>query len=301
MTPKPKLGGVLTAMITPFNSTGQIDSTAFESLVEQQVDAGVTGVVVCGTTGEAPTLSTNEKKHLVQLAAGVCSNKCEVMAGCGSSSTEATSSLAEQLLEAGAHSLLVVTPPYNKPSTAGLTEHFKSIRQRVGKTPICLYHVPGRTAQSLSAKQLQHVCEAAQVNSLKEASGDLTLFSDTVACLPDCSVLSGDDPTFLPSLAVGGTGVISVISHLFPKAMVKMQQEYLKGNHVCATKIHHTLSRCIELLFIEPNPAPLKFALATQTQCLENLRLPLVSPLEVNKEKIKQCVEQTSTALEELV
>ncbi|MDD9949987.1 MAG: 4-hydroxy-tetrahydrodipicolinate synthase [Zetaproteobacteria bacterium] len=289
--------GVWTALATPFISNGEVDYASLPQLLEHQLQGGIQGLVVCGTTGEAPTLSTAEKIKLLQSIADICAGQCQIMAGCGASSTTATQEAASTLLEAGASTLLVVTPPYNKPSIAGLSEHFRTVRSTVGSTPICLYHVPGRTAQCLSAEELQQICIAADIQCIKEASGNIELFSNTARLLPQCSILSGDDPTFLPSLSVGGSGVISVVSHLYPTAVHKLMEAHHSGNHALALQIHHGLTPIIQALFCEPNPVPLKFALQQKGLCGANVRLPLAPLEQKSQTRICTAIKATDKAL----
>lgn len=290
--------GVWTAIITPFEHSGSIDWKAYETLVQQQVDARVTGIVVSGTTGEAPTLSNDEKIQLIKATRDIAKDRMSIMAGAGGNDTAASIELSQAAIKAGAESLLIVTPPYNKPSHAGLKAHFSAIAKATN-APICLYHVPGRTSQRLTAEAISDLCEIEGVVSVKEASGDITLFTQCVLASRR-SIMSGDDFTYLASLAVGGTGCISVASNVFPKAMVSLTAAYFKGDIEKARKLNDVLFPLYEVLFCESNPSPAKACLAARGLCRDHLRLPLVKVTEANKLKIEAVLKQTEENLARL-
>ncbi len=301
--PNPKsneaFAGVWTAIATPFTSKLTIDYSAFDRLLKMQADAGVTGVVVSGTTGEAPTLSHDEKLALVKAARKSLPSNIRVMAGTGGNDTRTSIELSKAALAAGADSLLIVTPPYNKPNMAGLQLHYRAIAE-AAQTPICLYHVPGRTAQRLSAEQMCEITKIPHVVAIKEASADLTLFSKTAQLCSTTTMLSGDDFTYLPSLSVGGHGVISVISNIFPKAMVQLTKAHVAADTAKTLIIHNALFALTELLFCETNPCPLKAALHAMNLIENTLRPPLAAVSSDNFAKIKASVSSTYTALNEL-
>lgn len=280
--------GIWTALVTPFKEDGQIDLEAWDTLLARQAEAGIEGVVVSGTTGESPTLTVQEKLSLIRRAKAQEGHRLKIMAGTGGQSTSQSVELSKLAMDAGADSLLVVTPPYNKPNQSGMFKHFEAICESV-RLPVCLYHVPGRTGQKLSAAELAELCRLDGVRVVKEASADLELFSSAKR-ISHAVYLSGDDPTFLASLAVGGKGCISVISNLFPKAMQSMYEAFGKGNHELALRYHESLLPAIQVMFCESNPAPLKAALATQGLCRNVLRLPLAPVLEANQRKIDELV-----------
>jgi 4-hydroxy-tetrahydrodipicolinate synthase len=299
MTKENIFRGVWTALVTPFMDDGSLDWAAFEKLLQRQIDGGVSGVVVFGTTGESPTLSVQEKLSLIKKAKVQSGGKIRIMAGAGSSHTQQTVELSRLSEEAGAESLLNVTPPYNKPSLAGLVGHYKAICDAVS-IPICLYHVPGRTAQFLTVPMLQELCSLPQVQSVKEASGDLGYFARAAAvCQSD--FLTGDDPTFLASLAVGGQGVISVISNVFPEATVAIQTAFEQGNHKLALAINQALMPMIDALFIEANPCPTKFLMSRMGLCRPSLRLPLAPVLQKSEQTIAKIYDETCPKLESLI
>jgi 4-hydroxy-tetrahydrodipicolinate synthase len=291
--------GVWTALATPFTASLDIDWKAFELLLEQQVKAGIKGIVIAGTTGESPVLAVQEKLALIRKAKALVGDKMRIMAGAGDNNTNTSVELSRLSADAGADSLLIVTPPYNKPSTAGLIGHYSAISKAVA-IPICLYHVPGRTAQSLSTLQITQIATEVNIASIKEASGDIAYFSRVVNALP-IPILSGDDPTYLGSLAVGGEGAISVVSNVFPEAMVQMTDAYWRGDSVTALTIHKILLPAIDILFCEVNPCPLKAALHVLGTCSNNFRLPLAPVTTENYSRIKKVIESTKLQLADVL
>lgn len=286
MYPNAKLPieGVWTALATPFKADGSIDWSSFDKLLELQITGGIDGIVLSGTTGESATLTVPEKLALIRKARVKIPSSMRIMAGCGDSSTQQCVELSKLSEDAGADSLLIVTPPYNKPSTSGLVLHYKSVSQAV-KIPICLYHVPSRTAHFLTVDALKQVCAEAHVAAIKEASSDLGFFSRVVNQIP-CQILSGDDSTFLASLAVGGHGVISVITNLFPAAFVAIKNAMGAGNLLQAQKIHQALLPAIDVMFCEVNPCPLKVGLKAFNLAEPYLRAPLAPISAENHQKV---------------
>ncbi len=290
--------GVYTALVTPFTQDGQVDWKAFDRLLDMQVKAGVDGLVISGTTGESPTLSVDEKLSLFRRARAYVPASVQVMAGTGGNCTKQSIELSKLAQDAGANSLLIVTPPYNKPTLAGLCAHYQAIGQAL-RIPLCLYHVPGRTAQKLSPEDLATLCEIPQIAAVKEASADLFLFSKA-RLLSKAQYLSGDDFTYLPSLAVGGQGVISVVTNVFPKAFVEMTRRYWAGDHKSALALHNILLPLIEGLFFEANPSPAKDLLAHMGLIQNVLRLPLVAVLPATHDKLVALYNETCLQLSEL-
>lgn len=290
--------GVWTALATPFRTDLEIDWDAFEKLLKLQESAGITGIVISGTTGESPTLTVQEKLSLIRKARATLGPNVRIMAGTGDSNTQQSIELSRLAQDAGADSLLVVTPPYNKPSTAGLINHYKMITSAV-KIPVCLYHVPGRTAHFLSVEALAAVCQAANIKSVKEASGDVAFFS-RAAIKTAIPFLSGDDPTYLASLAVGGRGVISVVSNIFPKAMVDLTRAFEAGDQARARALHDVLLPATDVLFCEVNPCPLKAALHVMGLAKNTLRPPLAEVTEASYRKIQETVSATAETLKRM-
>ncbi len=293
-----EIKGVYTAIVTPFTQDGQVDWKAFDKLLDLQVQGGVDGVVVSGTTGESPTLTVDEKVSLFRRARAYLPSNVKVMAGTGGNDTNQSIELSKLAEAAGANSLLIVTPPYNKPTLAGLKGHYEAIARSV-KIPLCLYHVPGRTAQKLSPEDLAYLCEIPQVTAVKEASADLFLFSKALIH-SKATYLSGDDFTYLPSLALGGHGVISVLTNVFPKAFVELTKKYWAGDHKSALALHNTLLPLIEGLFVEANPGPTKAILSHAGIIQNTVRLPLAPVSEQNYAKLTKLYEHTKNQLVEL-
>lgn len=290
--------GIMTALITPFTKDNLIDWQAFETLLQMQEKAGVQGVVISGTTGESPTLSAQEKLSLIRKARAKLPTTIKVIAGTGGNDTNQSVELSKLAADAGADGLLIVTPPYNKPSSAGLHLHFSNIAAST-QLPVMLYHVPSRTAQNLSADVIADLCKIEKVTSVKEASADLGLFSRLIQKTP-VNVLSGDDPSFLASLAVGGKGVVSVITNLFPKAFVALYEAFKAGQNDKALAIHNALFSLMEAMFYEPNPAPMKFALSLEGVCLNTLRAPLCPLHPESEERLKELLSKTKKTLKNL-
>lgn len=282
--------GVWTAVVTPFKDDFSIDWTAWEKLLEHQAKGGVTGIVVSGTTGESPTLSVQEKISLVRKARAVLPKEIRVMAGSGGNNTEQSIELSKLCVDAGADSLLVVTPPYNKPSPEGLKLHFSMVASAV-KVPVCLYHVPGRTGQLLSPEVLSGLCGIPGVHAVKEASGDLALFTRAVIKTrrQGTAFLSGDDITFLPSLAIGGSGVISVLSNVLPADVTSIWNDWSAGKAHAALERHERLQPLMDALFCESNPGPVKELLAQLGFMSRTLRPPLAPCSSASAKLIADC------------
>ena len=304
--------GVWTALITPFDSSGELDYQAFDTLIARQVDAGVDGLVLCGTTGEAPTLSVTEKLSLVKRVKAHYQGKLSLMVGCGSSHTQQTVEFSKLCVDSGAESLMVVTPPYNKPSLTGLIAHYKAVCSANPETPVVVYHVPGRTGQKLSTSELaQLVHSHKQILAVKEASGNpielarfiveaLTLGSSS----KQVSWLSGDDHGFLPSLACGAHGVISVLSNVFPEGFVRLYKAWNQpsvNNQALAVKLHQTLFPFMDELFLEVNPIPVKAILHRIGLISSKLRLPLHQADETFSDKLEESYNKTKKDLDQLL
>ncbi len=294
----PRITGVYTAIVTPFTKDGQIDWGAFDKLLQLQAQAEVDGVVITGTTGESPTLSVDEKVSLYRRGRAFLPANVKVMAGTGGNCTKQSIELSKLAQDAGVDSLLIVTPPYNKPTREGLRAHYEAIADAT-RIPLCLYHVPSRTGQKLSPDELAYICDIPQVTAVKEASAELPLFAKALM-LSKADYLSGDDFTYLPSLAVGGQGVISVATNVFPRAFVQMTRCFQRGDTAGALAIHQALFPFIENLFIESNPGPAKFVLASQGIIQDSLRLPLVSVQPQSAKRLSDCYLQTERQLQEL-
>ncbi|MBN2799474.1 MAG: 4-hydroxy-tetrahydrodipicolinate synthase [Deltaproteobacteria bacterium] len=266
------LSGVHTALITPFREDGSVDFTAYERLCQRQVDAGVHGLVVAGTTGEAPTLTEAEYDQLVRIAVGVGQGVVPVTAGVGTNNTVSTVAKLERAAQLGANAGLLVFPYYNKPNPRGLRAHVAEA-DKVG-LPFVLYHVPGRTGQRLPAPLLAELAQSPGVIAIKEATGDIRYGGDLMA-RTDKPVLSGDDFTFLSLLAMGGAGVISVLSNVAPVQTVEIWDAWADGDTELATQGMYRLWDLIDFLFTDSNPVPAKAAMAALGLSTPTVRLPL--------------------------
>jgi len=265
-----ELHGVHTALVTPF-SDGALDLDAFEALCSRQIQAGVSGLVPCGTTGETPTLDEEEWTSLVATAVRIADGRVPVTAGCGTNATNTTVANITRAKALGASAALVVFPYYNKPNPAGHRAHVEACC-RVG-LPVVLYHVPGRTGQRLDGTLLQELCEIPGVVAVKEATGDVDFGQRLVHA--DITVLSGDDFTFPALMSVGGHGVISVISNLAPKMTVALARAAADGNRDEMIRLNRRLQPVVNYLFSDSNPVPCKAAMAEFNLCANELRLPL--------------------------
>jgi len=266
--------GVYTAIVTPF-SNDRIDYDSYHILLERQIKAGVSGVVPCGTTGESPTLSYEEHSELIRKTVEICKGKIQVIAGTGSNSTKEAIELTEYACKDGVDGILSVNPYYNKPTQEGLFLHFQAIAKASSK-PIMLYNIPGRTAINMLPETIQRLSGIPNIVSVKEATGDLGQMSKTISLVPGAfTVLSGDDNLTLPLMSVGGRGVVSVVSNLFPESVRNLVDAFRNGDILKAKEIHYSLLKVFSLAFVETNPIPVKAALHWMGLCKNELRLPL--------------------------
>ena len=274
-------GRVLTAMITPFNSDGTVNYSVTEELATHLADHGTDTLVVCGTTGESPTLSWDEEFELFRVVKSAVGGNAKVMAGTGSNSTTEAIAATRKAAKMGLDGSLQVVPYYNKPPQAGLYHHFEAIAQAASDLPIMLYNVPGRTSQNLLPETVARLAEVPNIVALKEASGNLDQASQIRQLTPtDFAIYSGDDSLTLPMLAIGGSGVVSVASHLVGPQLQQMIQAFESGQVQAATQIHLKLFSLFKALFVTTNPIPIKAALRLQGWDVGSLRLPLCDPDE---------------------
>jgi len=275
--------GAFTALVTPFRD-GAVDDAALGALVEAQLAGGIDGLVPCGTTGEASTLSMEEHVHVVRLVVKQVRGRVPVVAGAGANSTAHAIELARAAREVGADATLQVTPYYNRPSQEGLFRHFKAIAEAV-RLPVVLYNVPTRTGIDLLPETVARLAEVPGIVAIKEATGSTTRASHILA-RTQLTVLSGDDFTMFPLYGVGARGVISVLSNVAPRWVADMWDHVRAGRWDEARKGHMQLLPLTELLFAEPSPAPIKAALALRGAIADELRLPLVPASGPLREKI---------------
>lgn len=263
--------GVHTAIVTPFRDGG-IDAVAWRRLVRRQVDAGVQGVVVAGTTGESPALDDDERKLLLESALEAAGGAVPISMGVGTNVTRTTVANTEAARRSGAQAGLLVLPYYNRPNPEGLRAHVRAAAS-VG-LPLIVYHVPSRTGQRLAPEFLGELCSTPGVVACKEATGD-AIYGQDFRRVCTAALLSGDDFTWLPLLAVGGSGVISVVANLAPALTVAVWERWEAGDTRGAAEAHARLYPVVKYLFAEASPVPCKMALAAMGLCTSELRLPL--------------------------
>jgi len=274
----PVFTGVCPALVTPFHESGDIDFEAFAKLIDYQISSGVDAVCVCGTTGEASTLSAGERCEAIEFCVKQVNGRVAVIAGTGSNSTAAAAEQSCRAQELGADALLIVTPYYNKTTQSGLVQHYKSIAAQTD-LPIILYNVPGRTGLSFAPDTYQKLAQIPNINGVKEASGDLSLVIRTrERCPEDFYIWSGNDEQTVPMMALGGKGVISVASNIIPEIMVQMCRLCLDGAFDAASKLQLEYMPLFDALFAEVNPIPVKAAMELLGMCSGHLRLPLCRP-----------------------
>ncbi|MGG0337581.1 4-hydroxy-tetrahydrodipicolinate synthase [Priestia aryabhattai] len=286
-------GQVLTAMVTPFDQNGEIDFNATKTLVEHLITNGTDGLVVAGTTGESPTLTTEEKIELFKCVVKAAAGRVHVIAGTGSNNTQASISLTKLAEETGVDGIMLVAPYYNKPSQEGLYQHFKTIAESTS-LPVMLYNIPGRSIVNISVETIVRLSEIPNVVSIKEASGNLDAMAEIISKTPsDFTLYSGDDGLTIPVLAIGGTGVISVASHIIGNDMQEMINAFKNGDVQKAAAIHRNLLPIMRTLFIAPSPSPVKAALNLNGIQVGGVRLPMV-PLSNKEQSALEKVLQTS-------
>ncbi|RCW63737.1 4-hydroxy-tetrahydrodipicolinate synthase [Saliterribacillus persicus] len=277
-------GRIITAMVTPFDVNDQIDYGKTERLIHHLINSGTEALVVAGTTGESPTLTKEEKLSLFKFVVKTVNKRIPVIAGTGSNNTQASIELTKQAETIGVDGIMLVTPYYNKPSQEGLYQHFKTIAKST-TLPVMLYNIPGRTAVNMLPETIISLSEIENIVSVKEASGDLDAMTKIIRETPkEFTLYSGDDTLTLPTLAIGGTGIVSVSSHIFGKDMQQMVYAHLSGRPEQAAEIHQYLVPFMKALFMAPNPSTVKEALALTGIDVGSVRLPLV-PLNVQEKQ----------------
>lgn len=285
--------GVMTALVTPFDSQGSFDAAAMERLVVFQIEQGINGLVVCGSTGEAATLNDDEYREVVKTVVRITDGRVPIIAGAGSNNTAQAVKLSQIAEQAGVDGLLQVTPPYNKPSDTGIVSHFQAIAESTN-LPIIAYNVPGRTGRNMSASlTLRLAKEIPSIIGVKEASGNVDQVMEIIAGREKgFLVLSGDDALALPMIAIGADGLISVASNEIPAQMSQMVQAARDGGMSRARKLHYEWLDLMQLNFSDSNPVPVKTALAMMGHMEESFRLPLVGMEADAKQQLKVCLER---------
>ena len=271
-------GRLVTAMVTPFDQDLNIDLAQTEKLVEHLITTGTEAIVVAGTTGESPTLTTEEKILLFEKVVEYARGRVKVIAGTGTNSTKSTIELTKKAEALGVDGAMLVAPYYNKPSQDGLYQHFEAVAKET-RLPLMIYNIPGRTGINIQAATMIKLSRISNIVAVKEASGDLTQMAEIIASTPDhFQLYSGDDKLTLPVLAIGGYGIVSVASHSVGLKMQDMIQSYLNGNVKEASKLHLRLTPFFEAIFVTSNPVPIKDVLNKNGLNVGSVRLPLVPP-----------------------
>jgi len=281
----------MAAIVTPMRD-GQIDHEAFRRLVEHLIVGGLNGLIVCGTTGEAATLSPKEQLSAVKTALEQANKRIPIIGGVGAQSTRVAIDMSKQLAEVGADGILVLTPPYNKPNQEGLYQHFKAVAEAV-PAPQVLYNVPGRTARRVEVETLARLAEIPNIVATKDATGDMVFASNTLeACGDKLTLLSGDDATAFPFMALGGRGSISVVGNVAPRFVADLCEACLEGRWDEARAAHFKIMPLFRALFADTNPIPVKTAVAMQGLIGPELRLPMVPMPDHAKAALREALTQ---------
>ena len=288
-----KLEGVYTAILTPFQNEGRdIDFGAYRELIERQISGGVNGVVPCGTTGESPTLSHKEHRELVRKTVEFVNGRIAVIAGTGSNSTTEAIELSRDACQDGVDAVMLVNPYYNKPSQEGLYRHFKTVAEACDR-PVIVYNIKSRTGVNVEVDTMVRLMDVANIAGVKEASGDPNQMARLqLACGHRLAMLSGDDNITPAVMGLGGRGVISVASNIYPGRLVRMVAAFLDGDFTAGNAIFYSILEFMNAMFWETNPVPVKTAAEMLGLCNGELRLPLVSLGSEKKELLKRVLDQ---------
>ena len=292
----PMFKGSIAALITPFRD-GKVDVQAFRKLVEWQIDQGTHGLVPCGTTGEAPTLTYDEHKQVIEVCIEAAANRVPVIAGTGSNSTAEAIELTRHAKEAGADGVLVVTPYYNKPTQEGLYLHYKAIND-CADIPILIYNIPGRSVVDMSVDTMARLFKLSNIVGVKDATANMARVSQQRAAMgSDFIQLSGEDATALGFMAHGGTGCISVTANVAPALCAEFQLACLAGNFRLALQLQDRLMPLHEALFVESNPGPVKYAASKLGLCNGETRLPLAPIAAASRKRVDDALATVGLAL----
>lgn len=283
-----QLRGCGTAIITPFNKDESIDELALLRLVEFQIANGVDFIVACGTTGESVTMSEAEQARVVKLCVQAAKGRVPVVAGAGGYNTREVMQKTQRYTDLGADAILSVVPYYNKPTQEGMYQHFRAIAENT-ELPIILYNVPGRCGVNMEAATTARIAALPNILGTKEASGNISQISEVIALTDESFlVFAGDDSVALPTIALGGVGVISVASNLLPRQVSDLSHACLEGNWDQARKLNRALTPVFKTMFIESNPAPVKAAMASAGLIGETMRLPMVPITKESRAKLEE-------------
>ncbi len=283
--------GCGTALVTPFRTDGELDEPTLRSLVRRQIDAGIDFLCPCGTTGESPTLSHEEHVRVVAITVEEAKGRVPVLAGAGGYNTRLVIELAAELKAVGVSGLLSVTPYYNKPTQEGLYQHYRAIAESTD-LPIVVYSVQSRTSVNVEPATIVRLAEIPNIVGVKEASGSIAQMASITTRVPETFlVLSGDDAVTIPLIALGGSGVISVVSNEIPGEFARLARAALNGDFSTARQIQRRFQPLLEVNFVETSPGPVKFAMSRMGLLEPVWRLPLVAPLKASQEKIEAVLE----------
>jgi len=285
-----KLEGSFVALVTPFKN-GQINEGKIRELVQFQLQNGTDGLVPCGTTGESPTLTEEEKYRLFEIVIEEAKGKATVVAGTGTNDTASSIKATKRAKAMGADAALIITPYYNKPTQEGLFRHFEAIAKAVD-LPIMIYNVPGRTSVNMLPATVARLAKLDAVVAIKEASGDLNQVSEIITtCGDNLKVFSGDDSLFVPVLSVGGVGVVSVVANIVPKELKALCDAFKSGDILKTQKLHRQLFPLCQAMFYETNPVPVKTAMNLLGKDVGELRLPLAPMVDANQSRLEQALK----------
>ncbi|WP_020059085.1 4-hydroxy-tetrahydrodipicolinate synthase [Bacillus sp. 123MFChir2] len=284
-------GTIATAMVTPFDKNGNIDFAKTTKLVNYLIDNGTTSIVVGGTTGESPTLTSEEKVALYHHVVSVVDKRVPVIAGTGSNNTHASVELTKKAEEVGVDAIMLVAPYYNKPSQEGMYQHFKTIAEST-KLPIMLYNVPGRSIVQISVDTVVRLSQIPNIVAIKDAGGDVLTMTEIIEKTDDdFAVYSGDDGLTLPAMAIGAKGIVSVASHIIGNEMQDMITAFQTGDMKTAQKLHQLLVRVTNALFMAPSPTPVKTALQIVGLDVGSVRLPLLPLTEEERTQLLEVIQ----------
>ncbi len=280
----------MTALVTPFLD-GSIDRDALARMVERQIANGTSALVPCGSTGESSTLSHHEHIEIIKLVVELASGKVPVIAGTGSNSTREAIDLTRSAKEAGATAALLISPYYNKPTQEGIYQHYRQVAEAT-RFPLIVYNIPGRTGSKIEATTIARLAELDEIIGLKEATGSLDEAQEVIRLCGDrIELYAGDDALTLPIMAVGGTGVISVVSNVVPDRSAATTSAFARGDVESARKNHYEILPLMRALFLETNPIPVKAALAMMGLCRDELRMPLLPMSSGPREKLRKVMQ----------
>ena len=282
--------GSFTAIVTPLKNN-KVDFDAYKKIIDMQIEAGITGIVPCGSTGESATLSHQEHDEVIQKAVEFSNGKLKVIAGTGSNSTAEAIRLSKHAQEVGCDGVLLVAPYYNKPTQKGLYLHYKEVANAIN-IPVVLYNIQGRSAVNIEPKTIAQLAkDCKNIVAVKEASGSLDQMSQIRMLAPEMDLISGDDALTVPIMAIGGTGVISVLSNICPKVVADLVNAMLKKDLDKANEIAFQWLPLVKAMFIETNPIPVKAAMAMMGICSDEMRLPMCSLSDEHKESLRKTLK----------